>query len=78
MCVRWYFKYPRSYWNIQEMMKERGLFINHTTIYRWVIEYSPILNRRLRKYLKPTNDSWRVDETYLKVKGKMDLLISSG
>lgn len=69
LCVRWYLKYPLSYRNIQEMMEERDLFINHTTIYRWVVEYSPTLNRKLRKHLKPTHDSWRVDETYLKVKG---------
>ena len=52
------------------MMQERGLNINHTTIYRWVIEYSPELNRGLRKHLKQTGDSWRVDETYIKLNGK--------
>ena len=52
------------------MMQERGLDISHTTIYRWVLEYSPKLNRGLRKYLKPTGDSWRVDETYIKLNGK--------
>ena len=41
LCVRWYLKYPLSYRNLEEMMQERGLNINHTTIYRWVIEYSP-------------------------------------
>jgi len=74
LCIRWYLKYPLSYRNLQDMMEERGLFINHTTIYRWVIEYSPTLNRRLRKHLKKTSDSWRVDETYLKVKGKWTYL----
>ncbi len=70
LCVRWYLKYPLSYRNLEEMMQERGLDICHTTIYRWVLEYSPKLNRGLRKYLKPTGDSWRVDETYIKLKGK--------
>jgi transposase-like protein len=51
------------------MMAERGLNLNHTTIYRWVIEYSPVLNRGLRKHLRKTSDSWRVDETYLKLSG---------
>ena len=51
------------------MMEERGLFLSHTTIYRWVIEYLPILSRGLRKSLRKTNDSWRVDETYIKVSG---------
>ena len=54
---------------LQEMMLERGLPIVHTTIMRWVQEYSPILSIKLRKHLKPTNDSWRMDETYLKIKG---------
>lgn len=69
LCVRWYLKYPLSYRNIKDMMEERGLFLSHTTIYRWVIEYSPILSRGLRKSLRKTNDSWRVDETYIKVSG---------
>src|SRR5665647_207316 len=70
LCVRWYLKYPLSYRNLSEMMAERGLTISHTTILRWVQEYSPIINRRISKYLKPTNDSWRVDETYIKINGK--------
>ena len=52
------------------MMEERGLSISHTTILRWVQQYSPIINRKVRKHLKPTNDSWRTDETYIKIKGK--------
>ena len=51
-------------------MAERGLSLDHTTIYRWVQEYAPELDKRSRPYLKQTNDSWRVDETYVKVRGK--------
>jgi transposase, IS6 family len=51
-------------------MAERGLSITHTTIMRWVNQYSPIIDKRIRKYFHPTNDSWRVDETYIKIKGK--------
>jgi transposase, IS6 family len=51
------------------MMTERGLKVDHTTIYRWVIELAPEIDKRSRPYLKPTNDSWKVDETYIKVKG---------
>ena len=69
LCVRWYLRYPLSYRNLEEMMLERGLTIDHTTVYRWVQAYSPELDKRCRKYLKSTNDSWRVDETYIKVKG---------
>ncbi len=52
------------------MMEERGLFIAHTTIMRWVHQYGAELNKRIRRHLKQTNDSWRVDETYIKVKGQ--------
>ncbi len=55
-------------------MMERGLSVEHTTIYRWVMIYAPEIDKRSRKYLKPTNDSMRVDETYIKVKGKWKYL----
>jgi len=70
LCVRWYLKYPLSYRMLVEMMQERGLNQTHTTIMRWVHQYSPIISENVRKHLKPTNDSWRMDETYLKIKGK--------
>src|SRR5208337_3075451 len=70
LCVRWYLKYPLSYRMLVEMIEERGLKIAHTTIMRWVHQYSPIMDERIRKHLKPTNDSWRMDETYLKIKGE--------
>jgi len=69
VCVRWYLKYPLSYRMLVEMMYERGLKLAHTTIMRWVHQYSPIIDEKVRKHLKPMNDSWRVDETYLKIKG---------
>ena len=70
ICTRWYLRYALSYRDIEEMMTERGLSVDHTTIYRWVQEYAPELDKRSRPYLKQTNDPWRVDETYVKVKGK--------
>jgi len=70
LCVRWYLSYPLSYRQVTEMVKERGLDIHHTTVFRWVQEYSPEIDKRFRPHLRPTNDSWRVDETYIKVKGK--------
>ncbi len=70
LCVRWYLRYPLSYRNLEEMMAERGLSIDHTTIYRWVVAYSPEINKRCRPHLRSTNDSWKVDETYIKIKGK--------
>jgi transposase, IS6 family len=69
LCVRWYLKYPLSYRNLVDMMSERGLSISHTTILRLRFQYSPILDQKVRRHLVPTNDSWRLDETYLKIKG---------
>jgi transposase-like protein len=69
LCVRWYLRYSLSYRDLEEMMNERGLSVDHTTIYRWVQAYAPELERRIRPHLRLTNDSYRVDETYIKVKG---------
>ena len=60
--------YPLSYRDLEGMMCERGLHVDHTTIYRWVQHYAPELEKRCRPHLNTTNDSWRVDETYVKVK----------
>src|SRR2546427_12889643 len=68
LCVRWYVRYPLSHRDLEEMMLERGLRVDHTTIYRWVQHYAPELEKRCRPHLRVTNDSWRVDETYVKVK----------
>jgi transposase-like protein len=70
LCVRWYLRYSLSYRDLEEMMVERGLCVDHTTIYRWVQSYAPLLEKKCRAKLKPTNSSWRVDETYVKVKGQ--------
>jgi transposase-like protein len=74
LTIRWYLKYSLSYRNLVEMMEERGLHMAHTTIMRWVHQFGPELDKRIRPYLKPTNDSFRVDETYIKVKGQSKYL----
>jgi transposase-like protein len=68
--VRWYCCYPISYRQLEEMMCDRGVEVDHSTLSRWVRKYAPELDKRCRPHLKPTNDSWRVDETYIKVKGE--------
>jgi len=70
LCVRWYLRYSLSYRDLEEMMVERGLFVDHSTIFRWVQHYAPILEKKCRAKLKQTNNSWRVDETCIKVKGE--------
>jgi transposase-like protein len=69
-AVRWYLRYSLSLRDVEELLEERGLEADHTTVWRWVQRYSPELEQRLRRYLKPTNKSWRVDETYVRVKGR--------
>ncbi len=69
LCTRWYLRYSLSYRDLEEMMAERGLKVDHSTIARWVLAYAPELEKRVKPLLKPTNDSWKVDETYIKVKG---------
>ena len=69
-CVRWCLRYSLSYRDLAEMTAERGLSVDHSTIFRWVQDYAPEIDKRTRPYLKATNDSWRVDETYVKVRGK--------
>jgi transposase-like protein len=68
LAVRWYVAYPLSYRHIEEMLKERGICVDHSTINRWVVKYSPQLEKQFSK--KPTGHSWRADETYIKVKGQ--------
>ena len=67
-------KYPLSYRNLEEMMLERGLKVDHSTIGRWVLTYAPEIDARTRRHLKLTNDSCQVDETYIKVKGEWKYL----
>ena len=69
-AVRWYLRYSLSLRDVEELLEERGLKVDHTTVWRWVQDYGPELEQRLRRHLKPTNKSWRVDETYVRVKGR--------
>jgi hypothetical protein len=75
LCVRWYLRYPLSYRNLEEMMAERGLTIDHSTIARWVLRYAPVLNQRIRSEMRNPNRSWRVDETYIRVAGRGHIYI---
>src|SRR5260221_6898487 len=70
LCMRWYLRYALSYRDLEEMMAERGLKVDHSTIARWVLAYAPELEKRVKPQLKPTSDSWRVDETYIKGKSQ--------
>jgi transposase, IS6 family len=69
LCVRWYLRHSLSYQHLEEIMAERGLCVDHVTIWRWVQRYAPILNQRIRRELRRPNRSWRVDETYVRIAG---------
>ena len=70
LAVGWYLRFSLSYRDVEELLAEKGLRADHVTVWRWVQRYAPEMERRLRRRLKPTNDSWRVDETYVRVKGQ--------
>jgi len=74
VCVRWYLRYALSYRDLEELMAERNLRVDHVTIWRWVQHYAPELAKRCRRELRRTNASWRVDETYLRVAGEWTYL----
>ncbi|CAO3455067.1 Mobile element protein [Azospirillum largimobile] len=69
-AVRWYLQFPISYRDLERMLADRGVTVEHTTLYRWIQAYAPELDKRLRLHLRRTTGSWRVDETYIKVKGR--------
>ena len=67
--VRWYVAYPISYRQLEEMMQERGVEVDHATLNRWVIKYVPLLDQQFRTRKRPVGPSWRMDETYVRIKG---------
>src|SRR5829696_2027093 len=73
-AVRWYLMFPISYRDLALMLQDRGVSIDHTTIFRWIQAYAAELEKRIRPHLRPSNGSWRVDETYVKVKGRWTYL----
>jgi transposase-like protein len=68
--VRWYVAYPLSTRNVEELMRERGVYVDHSTINRWVIKYSPQLEDAFHRRKRPVWVSWRMDETYIRIKGE--------
>jgi putative transposase len=78
LCVRWYLAYNLSLRNLEEMMAERGISVDHATIHRWVVRYSPELLERSNRRKRAVSRKWHIDETYIKVRGQwMDLYRAS-
>jgi transposase-like protein len=74
LCVRWYVADPLSLRDLEEMMSERGLAVDHSTVHRWALKLLPILEKLFRQRKRPVGRSWRVDETYIKVNGRWTYL----
>jgi len=70
LCVRWYLRYKLSYRDLVEMMAERGLSVAHSTILRWVRRYTPEFDKRWNRFSAQAGTSWRVDETYVRIRGQ--------
>ena len=68
--VRWYCQFAISYRDLVIMAEERGLSVSHTMVMRWVHEYAPKLEKKIKQYIKKSGDSYRIDETYIKIKGE--------
>src|ERR1700720_3492328 len=74
LCVRWYVAFPLSLRNLEGMMAERGIAVDHSTVHRWVIKLVPLFEKTFRRQKRPVGKSWRMDETYIKVKGQWKYL----
>jgi putative transposase len=74
LCVRWYVAYSLSLRNLEEMMAERGFEVDHSSVHRWVIKLVPLFEKAFRKRKRPVSKSWRMDETYVKVRGQWKYL----
>src|SRR5208283_2339420 len=72
--VRWYVAYPIIYRQLEEMMEGRGVEVDHSTLNRWVVKYAPELDRQFRSRKRPVGSSWRLDETYVKIRGSWKYL----
>ena len=73
-CVRWYLAYSLSFRNLEKMMAERGIQVDHSTIHRWIIRLVPIISKKMARCKKPVNQFWHIDETYIKIKGQWHYL----
>jgi IS6 family transposase len=70
LAVRWYLRFALSYRDVEELLAERGVEVDHTTVYRWVQRFTPLLTEAARPCRHAVGDRWKVDETYVKVAGR--------
>src|SRR5665647_1628193 len=74
LCIRWYAAYSLSHRNLEEMMQERGVYVDHSSVSRWAIKFLPLLEKVFRKHKRAVGASWRMDETYIKVSGQWSVV----
>ncbi|MEX3640280.1 IS6 family transposase, partial [Paraburkholderia sp. BR14320] len=70
LCVRWYVAYPLSLRHLEQMMAERGIAVDHSTVHRWALKLLPVLEKALRRRKLAGGKSWRMDETYIRIRGE--------
>ena len=76
LCVRWYLAYNLSLRDLEEMMAERGVSVDHATIHRWTIRYTPLLLEHFNRRKRAVTGKWHIDETYIKVRGQWTVSLS--
>ena len=74
LCVRWYVAYPLSLRHLEQMMAERGISVDHSTVHRWALKLLPVLEKAFRRCKRAVGKSWRMDETYIRVRGEWKYL----
>lgn len=77
-CVRWYLAYSLSLRNLEEMMAERGIVVDHSTLHRWVIRLVPLLDKAFRRLKRTVGRRWRMDETYIKSQRSVEISLPRG
>ena len=78
LSVPWYLRFGLSYRDLEEILEEHGVFLDHITIFRWVIRFTPFLLSAFQKKKRSVGGRWRMDETYVKVNGKDRYLLKKG
>ena len=69
-AVRWYLQFPLSSRDLERLLADRSVAVDHVTLFRWVQRFAPELERRVRRHLRPCRGPWHVDETYIRVGGQ--------
>ncbi|MGF6507118.1 transposase-like protein [Paraburkholderia sp. 32] len=78
LCVRWYVAYPLSLRHLEQMMAERGISVDYSTVHRWALKLLPVLEKAFRRSKRAVSKIWRMDKTYIRVRGRLEIPVSRG